>query len=677
MSVSNYQPKSNMCRYTYSKLKKVVYLISKEHAKNVHIDDGEAYIEGLTQLPLRLNGFSINLNEESSLDERYQFQKTVTLSLHGYVSHRIFDDRYYVILESEDGTYWMVNVDFPSRVTYTFNLSNNVYQTDFTFASLSNFPTLRLNADFEAVSPECLGLNTYGIQSLKLIERNNTALDTEGKTVYTYGDTFKDIEFLGESCSYSSVYDGFNVTDTITFDIAFSAYKSSWHYNLLEFVRNLYSAIIQPKSSSNTFYSGFNYGLQPNFTVSTSDSNDEGDIITITLREMSSNGLTAAMDWGEEHSTATRWVNVRQVGNVICYECVGNGRARYLVQREVLANGSSTGNYRVLQGYESQYADQLNVTGTFNSQELFDDPSCGGDGCIMTTDMPLTVSFNNVGCQQMHINSTCDWHVERPNPLSEITVTPSSGTANQNYTVTVCNTVRPTGTYTETMNFRSGNSVRVLNVIRTNEKSILTPSTKSIDCRRQDVIFTYNSSCPITVTSIPNGLTYQMTNSQLIVNVPANPNTSSRSFSISVRDCNNQTQTVTISQDKTYERWVDTSGTLCDGTDKYTKQERWTGTTSSSINTKTGEVRTGTLIESDSPDCSNVSTRWTTSQYFICIDGNKWSFEEEELSYDSGATWTKSGITRPLSMVEADSSFCDESTAEYEWRLSTKWQCGT
>lgn len=675
MSVSNYQPSKDACKYTYSKLKNVVYLISKEHVKNVHIENAEAFIDGLSQLPLRLNGFSINLNEESSLDERYEFQKTVTLSLHGYVNHKIFEDRYYVILESEDGTYWMVNVDFPSRVTYTFNLSKDIYQTDFTFASLSNFPTLRLNADFEAVEPPCLGFNTYGIRNLKLIEKDNVTLDTSNRTVYTYGDTFKEIEFLGDSCTYSSVFDGFNVTDTITFDIAFDAYKSSWHYNLLEFVRNQYSAIIEPKSSTNTFYVGFNYGLQPNFTVQTSDSNDGSDVITVTLREMSMMGLTAAQDWREEQSTQTRWVNVRQVGNVICYECVAKGKARYLVQREVMGNGISTGNYRVLEGYESQYADLLNVTETFNSQELFDDPSCGGDVCYMSTDLPVTIVFDDASCKNYTFRSECDWTVHNPNPAIELSVTPTSGEAGQIYQIQVCNNVVPIGTNTKTFTIESGGSVRVVNVKVTDNTSILSPSSKNIDCRQQNVTFTFDASCPVRVTGTSTRwLTYTITNSQIIVNVPENTTTLPRTFSITVVDCRNRQQTVTITQDKVYETWVDVGGYICDGNDSYTIQERYTGTTSSNISTRTGEVKTGTLILANDPNCSTMSVRWVTSEYFICIDGDKWSFEEEEISYDDGTNWIKTGATRPLQMIEADSSFCEQ-TIEEEWRLSTKWQC--
>lgn len=670
MSVSNY--KNPNCKYTYSKLKNVIYLVSKEHTKRVYIDASEAYIDNLSELPLRLNGFDISLNEESSLDERYEFQKTVTLSLNGYVNYKIFSDRYYVILESEDGTFWMVNPDFPARVTYTFNLSNNEYKTDFTFALLSNYPTLRLNATFEAVAPPCLGFNTYGVDSLQMIERDYVALDTENHTVYTYGNDFKDIEFLGTSCAYSSVYDGFNVTDTITFDIAFDAYKSSWHYNLLEFINNRYSAIVKPKSSENVFYVGFNFGLQPGFTVQTSDSNDGTDIITITLRETSSLGLTAENEWQQEQSTETRWVYTPKVGSVITYECVGRGKARYLAKREIMANGTATGNYQVMDGYEDEYEDKFNVVGTFNETRIFDTNACVFTECPMNTDIPLNIVFTSVTCYTYSLQSECDWTVT--DVPSSITVSPSSGEANSAYTITVCNTTTPTSDESFTFNIESGDNVRVVNVLLTADNGFVRPSRVDIDCTAQNVTFAYSSPCGIRVLFISGLLTYQITNGNLIVNVPANKATSQRAFQITVQGCDGETQTLMIYQDKVYERWVEASGFLCDGNNSYKRMQRYTGTTSSDINTPTDEYTTGDLIMEDDSRCNTSSRKWVESQYFICIDGNKWSYEEEYVSYDDGVNWTPTGQMRPLALVEAASSFCEQERT-YEWRLTDRWVC--
>lgn len=669
MSVSNYKPSN--CKYTYDKLKRVIYLVSEDHVKNVYIDNGEAYCENITELPLRLNGFNIKFNEEASLDERYLFQKTVTLSMHGYVDHNIFGGRYYIILESMDGTFWMVNVDFPSKVTYTFNLSNNTYQTDFTLTSYSNFPTLRLMADFEAVSPLCLGFNTYGIDSLKLIEKEYVTLDTNTKTTYTYGSTFKDVEFMGKSCSFMSQFDGEKCTDTVTFDIPFDSYKSSWQYNLLEFVNNRYSAIIKPKSSSNTFFSGFNFGLQPTYTIATSDNAGESDIITITMTEMSNEGCTAALSWSEEQSTQTRWIYVKNVGDVICWECVGRGKARYLVQSKVLANGMATGEYKVLEGYEEDY-DMLNVVGTFSDDELFDNNACAGDSCNISTNIPINIQFNETGCTTYTYRSDCDWSIEGLT-ANWLTVTPTSGNGETTYTITVCNsTTDSNGT---SFSINSGGNVRVVNVTVKDGSSFVNPSQVSINCLFQTVNFTYSQACPITVIGHDDRTTYQINSGRLTVQVPRNSTTSTTTYNYTARDCNGVTQTVHIYQDKTYEKWVATGNFMCESGNSYQEEARYTGTTSASTNTMTGEMRTGALIQSGDTRCSNYITKWEyNSSYTICIDGDEWSVEEEYISYDNGSTWNLTGNIRPLELVQSGSSICEE-TPTYEWRLTDKWVC--
>ena len=672
MAVTEYKPNSSLCKYTYSKLKDVIYLVSKSHVKDITIDNGEAYISGLTELPLRLNGFNIALQEESSLDERYKFTKSVTLSMHGYVSSSIFDDRYYVILESQDGTFWMVNVDFPAKLTYTFNLANNTYQTDFTLSSTSNFPTLKLNANFEAVSPPCLGLNVYGVDSLRLNEKDNAALDTVDKIVYTYGKEFVNAEYLGNSCSLQEEFNGERVTTTISFNIAFDAYKSSWHYNLLEFLENKYVAIVKPKGNDNLFFSGFNFGLTPSFTVQTASQQGQSDVITVTLTEVSNQGTTASNEWSEEQSTDTRWVYIKKVGNITCYECIALGTAKYLVQQEVAKNGRPTGNYKCLEGYESQFT-SLNIVGTFTNEETFSSPDCTGAVCHVSTDIPLTINYYSANCYTYSYSASCDWSVS--GLASYMTVTPSSGVGGSAYTLSVCNTKTPTANESSTFTITSGDNVKLVNVNLLKDASFIRPLQTNITCLAQNVVFTFDANCPVTVTSIDQRLTYQLSNSQLTVNIPRNYSIESGvTWTISVKDCNNNTATLTINQDKTYERWENTSDILCDGTTSYVKQIRYTGTTSTSILTLTSESRMGAKVSDNDTRCSSYDTRWVESQWFYCIDGNKWSFEEEEIKYEGGS-WQKTGVTRLKAMVEANATgFCSQDVT-YEWRQTTRWQC--
>jgi hypothetical protein len=118
---------------------------------------------------------------------------------------------------------------------------------------------------------------------------------------------------------------------------------------------------------------------------------------------------------------------------------------------------------------------------------------------------------------------------------------------------------------------------------------------------------------------------------------------------------------------------VNTNDYICDGTTSYVKQQRYTGTTSSNINTATSEYKKGAKIQDNDPRCGSYETRWVLGTGYTCVDGDKWSIEEEERKAQGG-TWQKTGNTRLKTMVEADSSFCEE-TIEYKWVLTDKWQC--
>ena len=678
MAVTDYLIKSSgaECKYNYSKLKNVVYLVSEEHLKNIEIDNGEAYISGLTELPLRINGFNIQLKEETSLDERYKFQKTLTLSMHGYVNYKIFGGRYYAIIESEDGTFWMVNVDFPSRITHTFNLSKDVNQTDFTFASLSNFPTLKLNADFEAVSPVCLGLNVHGIDTLQLIEFEKARLDTENKVVI-YTEDFKKVEYLGNSASFQEVYDGEKVTDTITFDIAFDNYKPSWQWNLLEFLDNRYSAIITPKGGDNKYYPGYNFGLQPSYAIQTASNNDGSDIITVTLVETSSYGTTSAVDWTDEQSTATRWRYVKQINSIICYECVAKGVGRYLVKQEVDAFGNPTGNYMAKDGYEDQYNSKLNIIGTFDDDQQFNTNDCDDTSqCVLESDMPGIIYFNAVTCFTYSVKSNCDWNIG--NVPSNLVISPLSGAASSSSTsVSVCQTSTPSSTPIENyFTLQSGNTIKVVNTKTQLETGCLTPSIQNITCLAQTVTFNYNGNCQIVVQNIDQSLTYSITNNTLTVQVPRNYSTSSVTWSITVSncECSSATTSVSIIQDKTYERWADETGFICESGNSYHIQRRYTGATLDNITGMTDDVRAGTLIEEGDPDCDSSSTQYLFDGNYYCVNGDKYQALEQMISYDSGQTWVKTNRTQLGQMVESASSFCEQD-ATYKWELSSQWQC--
>lgn len=679
MSVTNYTPSIDSgCSYNYSKLKDVVYLVSEDHVKDVHIDNGQAYIDDLDEAPLKINGFNIKFTEAESLDERYKFTKTLTLSVNGYVNVNHFQGKYYAIIETTDGTFYMINVDFPSRVTYTFNLGTNVSQTDFTFASLSNMPTLKLASDIGNSETVCADYTVNGIESLELIECNHVVINDDAKTLDIYGRNydFRKVDFLGESCSLQEIYDGEKITETITFDIGFDSYKSSWHYSLLEFLENTYASVIEAKSDSAHQYNvGFGNCLHPSFEISSSTEKSESDKITITLTGTSEKGLSRTIKYGRTYHTETYWRYIKSYDNLKLYICV-DGVAQYLVQEEIDGLGNPTGDYKVYSGYSSFYSNYFNVVGTFSDVVTFESNECAElDRCVLDTNIPYIIYFSSITCNTYSLRAECNWSFTSvPNYIS---VSPSSGNANTNYTVSICNTQTPTALLVEdAFKLKYGNDERYINVKVGLDSSFLRPSIQYIDCRQQTTEFEFDSNCPISVKSIDPSLSYTIGNGKLTVRVPSNESASSeRLYSIVAENCKGERTTVYINQDHVYEKWVITDGYICDGKNSYQKLKRYTGTTSSNINTATSETKKGDLIQYEDPKCVYGETKWEFDGNYTCVENNKYQVIEEFVTHDGGISWTKTGQTKLGRMTESASTWC-ELEVTYSWVLTDRIQCG-
>ena len=132
-------------------------------------------------------------------------------------------------------------------------------------------------------------------------------------------------------------------------------------------------------------------------------------------------------------------------------------------------------------------------------------------------------------------------------------------------------------------------------------------------------------------------------------------------------------------------RWVVSTGYVCSGTNKMTREIEEISYDSGTTWTPTGDERAAyPLIQADSPDCGYVPPtpiyrwvnmdittdyvcddcpeeqyRWVASTGYVCSGTNKMTREIEEVSYDSGATWTPTGDERAAyPLIEADSEDC-------------------
>lgn len=290
--ITNYIP--NTCKYSVNNLKKVVHIFS-ESENVIHIDNGEAYASsGITDFQT-IYATSVDFAESTSYDDRFKFEKQITVTVDGFLKLDSLNEKYYLVLEDENHTMWLVNADFPSFVTYTYTLSEGVDETVFTFNVLSNFPTLKLNASINN-SYECKDYSLANVKELKMNLKENVTIDYKNHILYDSSNTpYYIVKFNEGSLKLEETYDGFNVTTTIQFNINFDDYKASWHYNLLEYQDNKYVAVTDHLAA------GFEMGLIPSYNVQGSSQKGQGDIVTITLVGTSQRGS----EWAEEWTEAT------------------------------------------------------------------------------------------------------------------------------------------------------------------------------------------------------------------------------------------------------------------------------------------------------------------------------------------------------------------------------------
>ena len=289
MAISSYLKR---CGYQQNELKNVLYLIPKSATKKVHIDGDEAYVEysGDTLSIIKIKGNNLAFQEDTSFDDRFRFDKTITLTVDGYITFKDFYSKYYAIIEDKSGTFWMVNADFPSYITYTYTLNDGENKTDLVFYAASNIPTIKLANFNPDNAEECETYMPYGIKNFKLLEKNKSKLSTYRKII-TFQEKFKSVEAIDGTYELVEEFNGETYSTQLSFSISLSDYKASWHVKLLEFEKNKYRGYLNLKNSNYKAFLGYNTGLFPSYVIN-------GDIVTITLAESSNCGMV----FGDEYA---------------------------------------------------------------------------------------------------------------------------------------------------------------------------------------------------------------------------------------------------------------------------------------------------------------------------------------------------------------------------------------
>ena len=632
--VTNYN--ENICKYTIEHLDKVVFLVNKNAIGSISIDNGAAYVASASSA-MSIACSNISLSEDESLDERYQFNHKLQFTVQGYMNVDDFEGKYYVILKDVNSTYWLMNPMFPCKVTYTYTIGASENHTDFTFSTISNFPLLKINNFTTNYTKPCNGYSLCGIDILALNERDFSKI--EGDTVTYSNDGFKDVVFLKNSCIFTEQFDGTIVSHQVKFNISFDDYKSSWHYNLLEFADNKYAMVLQTKCGTN-IACGFSHGLNPSFVVTANE--NEFNSIEITLSDLHDEGTFIKLPTHVpyNYTSATSWVWVEGE-----YECISDTTAKRLLMQEVDAFGNGLDRYKCLEGYRIDYeylADKL--VGEFTEIVTFPCDACRNTSCVLQTSMPQTIIFNGEGQEKTFtLYSPSEWSITSD---SGITITPSSGTGGGNVDyITIKNNSVPTTTiesHTIVVNYCNKDEYFYADVVEASPTQCYPLGQYyNIDYNAQDVIIPTNCCILSVEANTVNLKEFQIQKGYVRMRADANDTGTGRTMTVFITDCTSATTEVYVYQSSFYSEWR-TESTECNGRQMCDFQRLYSGLTQSTVSARTYITRWYNCVDSEA--CKAQNYKWVESNDTVCENGKMWYLEYLNI-YENGS-WRQTGQVR-------------------------------
>lgn len=713
MSVSNY---IRSCDYSIGKLKDYVYLIDNDALINYSIDNGSISINEIEGDIYKLYGNNILLEESESFDKRFKFSNELTLFInedygnpHLDVLDILSSNKYKICIENQEGTQFIINLDFPSTLTYTYTYTttdDGINHCELTFKCVSNIPMMVLNTfildenTIELYSKDC-NYNKGGAVSLRLINKENVLINSKNEYEYDVletlnGDSFSLVDFLDNGFTFTHQYNNGLYNDIIQFTIPLSQYKYSFHYNLIEFINNKYIALFTSKYNRNNILSGIEFGYFPSYSIATAE--DSGNIDLITIKLTSSTSQTLLYNKDEvppKPSDVVIFVPIDVIKNpnnglnVLAIECISKGTAKRLLLQESTINGELINRYWVLKGYEALFS-FLNIVGTY---ELTDDKGiplivnssiCSNEGdCSVYSGLPINILFTKKNESiKYKILTSCDWTIN--NIPSNISIDIKSGLANLEQEITITNLVEPTdGGTRDIITLACCNSEFNTAITTIIKSGWIYPTTFYIDSRAQDVTSFLDNILQSNVEIVDsNGLTIKKNNGTIVYTVPTNLEDMTKVYTIQLKNkVDNSIVTVVINQDKLYSRWVSVPNEyICENKNSYEKLRKYIGYSSNDINIPTDIYMNGRIIKENDERCNVTTYRWVSSGHFTCDGNAKYEIEKEQKQIGVDGEWIDTNNTRLGALVEQESDWCINPPIplQYQWIVrEDMWECAT
>ena len=711
-------------RYLAGSLKPFIYIIPKEGTRiDYLIDNHKCEVKQIYfSKCIKIEGFKTMLNVTETVDNRLDFATNVTLSMRenwgeAWVAllNQLKTMNVYVVVEDYSGAQYIQTPEFTSffQYTYDFNTgSNQGHIAQIIYSCDCNMPIIILNNKISATQTfgnDC-GYQNGGIRDLKLTPFQYVFIDNNVETgqfstiTCTGGETMHKIEFTPDSFQFRQQYDGRQYQERLTFRIPLSDYKYYFAYNLIEFKENRY-AITFETSQGNWIASGFEFGMQPTYTIETSESVEELNFIEITLQHAGQNSIFYCSDRTPSiiDSTTEIYIPVTQpikdpvTGlNLNYWHCTSKTESIYTLIQMVTESGIPTDRYMCLKGYEDYYRN-FNITGTYEKDAKFDfsltftNYDCAiKDNCKFTKMTKEVYSFSNIGDNyDVHIQNPCPWTLN--DIPSWIECDRLSGDGGIDYVVHF--TSKENATDNRKLSFsylQSFDNISTIQFILEKHVKWLNPVEHHITAMGQTVTTYVNLDYEdYEICDIPSALDAQKIRgtSTIKIKVPENDDESAvKIYKIGV--CNTlsgEKGYINIYQDHIYTRWAEDVGNyICVNGTSYQRVIKYKGYKEDDINIWTDVATTGAkLIEKD-PRCSFEETngelykyQWKDIEGTICDNFNLYKKQIKWETHDGGVTWNMTNEYRKSDLIEEGSSECQqEKPKSYKYIIDeSKYDC--
>lgn len=658
MSISIYNPP---CKFSDTKLKNKLYVFTRGNVQVV-IDGELSPYASATTAPTTYEVADISVSEKTSLDERYQFAKTLNVVFDGYFPS--LTEGGIFVVENSSGA-WVLNPDFDGTCNYLYTFRDGEEHTEYNFNFQGNYPMLPITFPQSASRRVCRGYACPGPGQLTMGLRKECGIGLNGRPIIT--QQLKRVVYNEGTLSFTERYSASTYVTTTTFTLNLDNYKSTWQYNLLEFAKNKYAISIEKPGHGNILAGWQNVGGVPQYTI---ESSDESTSIDITLVSKGHRPIIAEITDMSVVSDRS-WIFVEGANGHSAMVCTAPGVAMYTLKAEIDAMGNLTGKYMQKTGYDySSWGIRL-ASETFDDYATRPDSSCVDYCGWERYNIPPTLTFSYpYQAYHFQLEGDCDWKtVNKPTWLD---VYPTSGAAGEtvNMTLTASGMTPSKGRMTIIME-----AVPYVTTITYDPSQIVNDPTRTVNAESQTIEFTLNVNLDIIeIYAMSDGLTIEWEQpNKVLMTIPRNETTTSRTHRLDLlNNMNGMIAHIEVTQTGMTTKNVE-DGYICDSGDKYVLYRIYKSYDDGSTWLPSDQTSTGSLIENDSPDCLGRLVKWEFNGLYICSEGVKYDAVLEYVSLDGGATWTATGAMR-LGDLYADQTVTCTPQNE-QWRQSENKVC--